>query len=651
MGSGGWIESRSLRWSLGVASVLLWAVLLSLAPAAEPLPLRKVLRKERAAAIGARDHADQLMAKLEPALSATRMPPENRPADARTLTPEQIDAEATEVVRAYQEVLDGYPHTEIAAYCILRLAGFCLFMGDLKTAARLQEEAAEEYAGTPEESQICLEVGTFHLQGKHDPAEALKWFSRVGYPGKKPPGALLDYDESDKHYLAAQESMIRCELALHQDAQAKECCERLEKTYPQYEAEIRREYETAVQIQQQTEESDEQLRRLEQEDPLKYVRVRKFLDEAEARLGRNVDFAATYPHYTAQIASVFAATAAARARLAAMPVPVKNLALEKLLDQMEHAKPGTETEEAVAALTPCGDEAVAEIERRLVEGEVDFGWRHKAVRVLKAINTEKARAILFRMAMGELGGGNPNQEAWAARALIACEPRQAWPLLASSSHEVQDAVLAALMGQPIEKEYVQLLKPYLESKDVFLHWKAVAVLAREPSGDYADHALDAIGHALAGVADLPNGSDRFQWDTYLTVAEWSYERYLSCLVELRVTPEALHKLAQQLQGRARDVVFLALAQRGDTLVHPEMIRLAQDAEADMFRLWATRALEKIGTAADLPLLEKLATTDPCLREMPGRGGGVERRYVVRDAAKVALRAFETRQREKATKSP
>ena len=67
-------------------------------------------------------------------------------------------------------------------------------------------------------------------------------------------------------------------------------------------------------------------------------------------------------------------------------------------------EPEPDRDQAIATLAQYGDDAVAEIELQIVDDEVnlDYGWGHNTVRVLEAINSEKSRTLLRRIALGEL---------------------------------------------------------------------------------------------------------------------------------------------------------------------------------------------------------------------------------------------------------
>ena len=64
----------------------------------------------------------------------------------------------------------------------------------------------------------------------------------------------------------------------------------------------------------------------------------------------------------------------------------------------------------------------------------------------------------------------------------------------------------------------------------------------------------------------------------------------------------------------------------------------------MFRAWAAMTLEKIGTADDLPMLRKLAKTDPLAPQgplpLPHPPQTLGPTYPVREAATAAIAAIE-----------
>jgi HEAT repeat protein len=191
-----------------------------------------------------------------------------------------------------------------------------------------------------------------------------------------------------------------------------------------------------------------------------------------------------------------------------------------------------------------------------------------------------------------------------------------------------------------------LLLIHVHSEDPDIRWLAANVIAAEaPRSGFARQAMKGVKDALAAVSAIQNldetdpstGHVNFK----MTRGEVQYQRYVAILEGLQIENLSLHEMAGQLEARARDTVLLALAFRNDTLVHDEIVKLVQDSDAGMFRLWAASALEKIGTAADLPMLRRLATGDPLEREGGGVSGRSENsRYPVREGAKQAIDAIQ-----------
>jgi len=219
-----------------MAAVLLIVVFVADGLGAEGTPLRQLRGNELVAAREARDQADLMRAELEGRLSG---PPEERP----PISQEEIEVEAAKIEQAYQEVIDRYPHTEIAAYCAMCLSGHYIFHGKIDTAVELMEQTAKEFSETPVANETIFEMGLIHLQSRHDPAEAIKWFSRIPKPGNS---AGAEYGLDDKLYLSAQLLLVKCELQLSRDDKAQDRVSELKNAYPQYAQETEHSYQFEV---------------------------------------------------------------------------------------------------------------------------------------------------------------------------------------------------------------------------------------------------------------------------------------------------------------------------------------------------------------------------------------------------------------------
>ena len=225
---------------IGGALIAISAVLLLAGDlGAQETPLRTLRGNNYAAAREARDSADLMRADLEKRLSG---PPASRP----KISQEGIDAEADKIEQTYQEVIDRYPRTEIAADCATSLCSFYLFRGKMDKAAELTERIAKEFADTKYGGEALLEMGLVYLQVKRDPAEAIKWFSRISNP------AGAEYGTGGKFYLAAQQQLVKCELQLHQDAEAQDRVTKLKEAYPQFADELERSYKFEIKSRNQS---------------------------------------------------------------------------------------------------------------------------------------------------------------------------------------------------------------------------------------------------------------------------------------------------------------------------------------------------------------------------------------------------------------
>jgi len=205
------------------------------------VPTKKLWGARYSEAVSARMRADRMRAELEQRMPPARTEPAGK--EGTPAAPGAFDAQAAEVARAYKEVIDRYPHTEIAAYCALRLSGFYQYQGKFDEALELSAKTAGEFAGTLEGFEAAFNTGLIYAQARHEPAEASKWFARIPKPNKP---ADVPYDEADKLYLSAQQQLTKCELALGRDGQAEARASDLTQTFPQHGQELDRSFRFEV---------------------------------------------------------------------------------------------------------------------------------------------------------------------------------------------------------------------------------------------------------------------------------------------------------------------------------------------------------------------------------------------------------------------
>ena len=240
------METRARKFDFHRAwvasSVMLDAVLVLVSPliAEEPtsqhaIRIRELRGRELQEARAASDAADQMRAAFESAYPW-------KPSDARSENASPASAAAQEefagVEAAYKEVMDKYAHTEIAAYCGLRLSGLYKYRRDTTRAVDQAKDTASQFAGTSYETNALFTVGLIYLQSLHDPRQAAEWFKKIPKPSAADIVGRDQYDEAEKLYLSAQQQIAKCELAMGRRAYADRRYERLASRYPQFRTAI-----------------------------------------------------------------------------------------------------------------------------------------------------------------------------------------------------------------------------------------------------------------------------------------------------------------------------------------------------------------------------------------------------------------------------
>jgi HEAT repeat protein len=330
--------------------------------------------------------------------------------------------------------------------------------------------------------------------------------------------------------------------------------------------------------------------------------------------------------------------------------PVPDPVLVAKVDRLAHIWQPADTAEAVADLARHGAAAVDEIGRQLANRPFDTLRVHTSVRVLQAVNDERSRTLLRQLSFGQMTGGKPDLDHWAAQALVACDPAEAWKLLSAPVQNVRATALNAIKGQPFDADRVALLVACLKDPERVIRGLAAWTLADGADNKLAPEAARAIVAALAAVADLPDakGTEPIG-GTYpptiaLTPSERCYADYMRAVRVLRLDNKSLEETTKTLTGRARDSVTIVRGRRGDPTARPDLIKLCQDSQAGMFRAWAVQAMHEVGTPEDLPMLKKLAETDPLVREGPVAPVHVTGpMYVVRHYAKEVIAAIERKE--------
>ncbi|MBS0202657.1 MAG: hypothetical protein JSS49_07125 [Planctomycetes bacterium] len=233
---------------LAFIAILLGAMKPGLAQCSSPI--QKLSSRESVTAAAARKKADEMYSAMLKHMEAERMITVASLQRHRADNTSQwldIQERATAVMAAYQHVIETYPRTEIAAYCVLRLSGVHEQLGDFDKSLDVLERSAPGYRGSYAGMQMLFTIGLTQSQGRNDYAKARTWFSQVELPDSAHPS----YREAMVLYVSAQEQIIACDLKLAETAQADLRASELKRTLPEFSNEVDRFYSFAIANQPQ----------------------------------------------------------------------------------------------------------------------------------------------------------------------------------------------------------------------------------------------------------------------------------------------------------------------------------------------------------------------------------------------------------------
>lgn len=205
-------------------------------------PLRKLSRIEKSAADNASRRADDQWSVILKQMKSDGMITVAGLQRHRTEhSPQWVAAKklAAEVKHAYLEVINKYPRTEFAAYCVLQLSGVHEQFGEMDESLEVLKQFQSDYDGTYQGMQFQFTIGLHQSQARNEYAKAREAFSKVEMPNSADP----HFGEAKVLYLSAQEQMVKCELKLGEETQASDRVNRLKRDLPEFTDELERFYD------------------------------------------------------------------------------------------------------------------------------------------------------------------------------------------------------------------------------------------------------------------------------------------------------------------------------------------------------------------------------------------------------------------------
>ncbi len=276
---------------------------------------------------------------------------------------------------------------------------------------------------------------------------------------------------------------------------------------------------------------------------------------------------------------------------------------------------GADIDVAIQQLAQMGDDVIGP----LMNGFEQIGdarpFQDRAIRVLEAIGSGKARQVLLDIALGRTAPVPEHIRSAAARAYVKAtrDTAQTKALLVSRETPVLTEALAALRGQPIDGRLLKRLEELAMSRDLQLRWAALSVMADDPGTVHAREKAELILAAIREAESVPKASGSY-WESHYTMGELTYLRCIRTLAMMRAPTALLKEMSAPLLGKARYCMVLARAERGDVTIRDDLHKILHDPEAGVMRAWAAQRLGYIGATEDIELLQKTAESDPLVRE-------------------------------------
>jgi len=303
-------------------------------------------------------------------------------------------------------------------------------------------------------------------------------------------------------------------------------------------------------------------------------------------------------------------------------------------------------EQIAAGVAPLGARTDEAIDRLMAEfwPRSRNAYRWRMIRLLGIVKTPRAHQSLLGIALS--GARKPwgSVAASAARVYVEVIPdkRGAGVLLASQDPAVLQQGAQGLAGTQLSRETLDRLTVLMRSDAAHLRLLIVSVFAGDATKAFADAKVAAIAGGIGKIATMGK-ADEVWWPGSHTYAEGHYRSYIDALA--KIAPGGA-RLAGAMGKAKRNTptwrcLVLARASAGDKAVRADVRTVLTDPKAGMFRAWAATALGQIGTKEDLPLLTRVAKTDPMTRKRGGCLAPMNEQlyYPVREAAQRALESL------------
>jgi hypothetical protein len=260
------------------------------------------------------------------------------------------------------------------------------------------------------------------------------------------------------------------------------------------------------------------------------------------------------------------------------------------------------------------------------------------VRALERLGSPEAVKALKDIArVPSTSGDTLAQLAIDAIAKLTIDPDQLSQLLDIESSRTRNAIATGLQGKELTELSIRRLGELLRSDSWLTHNLVATAYATDRSTVNAQLKLELLLGALSRLRHLRNVEENeLIWGS--TAEEAALNSYIRALADMPGADQIIRdKLADATPGSAEHkLLALAAALRRQRVAYPFVLQIATEEKSGFLRSVAVRGLGIVGSLADIPLLEQLATADPYSRPGIHAQGGEPNVYPVRNVARVSI---------------
>jgi tetratricopeptide (TPR) repeat protein len=545
-----------------------------------------------------------------------------RRVDSQYVAPDSPEAAAEHaaVIEAFRDAIAAYPHTEVAAYCSLRLAGAYQYVRQYAKAEATLEQMIEEYATTEYEDKARATLGLMELQGLKNPVASFRHLSEIlpSEPPATPEPPHGGMSASQMSYYSAQVQLLRIDTELDEHLRAEARAARLVRMFPGLAEGIGRELKN--------------IRRVIKGDGFVFVPA----DDAPA-----LDVVAAAEK---ALEKEEARIRAGRPMYVMVQADAEWIALRTSLRKTRGMKLTDEVRARVKAAEKAEVDLIPALMKEFDRQAGNLSVVALIVAILDERKTDQSAAALKQIAMHpDCITSGVERAVKAYRAQVTDSDAMA-DLLASENEAARHTAAGEMVAMELTANAATALSRMLASNQRYAHTVVAMVYQQDPSEKTAAFKVAALMNALPALELLEDGG-AVDPETIYTNREHVLSAYIGALKEMKggACDQALAHYAAEGEGLQPVMAVAALGMRGDVGQRERLRKLARSTTDGFVRTLVVQGLAGVANDNDVALLKELAEADPFNRPQSRHDGGpgdVRPEFPVRQAASNALRKLQ-----------